>query len=139
MVNTTKISKEVPRLDSSQTRGISKPFVLAPGEGVVPTDIMRAKDWEVKAWPCLFPSGKYGLHYEREDPVSEAQYVGQRLYNKSPIFSSNASYVFAMQQFMERSSFEKNIDVSFQKGRLQSDGKAVRVLSNHDAFSVFQV
>lgn len=139
VVNTTRISKEVPRLDSTETPGVSKPFILAPGEGVTPTDVMRTKDWEVRSWPCLFPSGKYGLHYERADPLSDVQYVGQRLYNKNPIYSSNSSYLFAMQQFIERGYLEKHIDVSFQKGKLQSDGNSVQVLSNHDAFSIFQV
>ena len=91
VVNTSKIAKEVLRLDSSETPGISKPFIMAPGEGVVPTDIMRAKHWDVKALPCLHPSGKSGLHYEREDPISETQYVGQRLYNKNTIYSSNST------------------------------------------------
>ena len=74
---------------------------MAPGQGEVPTDIMRATHWEVQAWPCLFQSGKYGLHHEREEPVSSKKYVGQRLNNKNPLYSSNASYLFAMQQFIE--------------------------------------
>ena len=46
VVNTTKTAKEVPKVDSSKTPGISKPFVLAPGEGIVPTDIMREENWK---------------------------------------------------------------------------------------------
>ena len=138
IVNTSKTPKEVPTIDSTNTPGISKPIILAPGEGTTPTNIMREKNWEVKAWPCLFPTGRYGLHFEREDPLSNLQYVGQRLYNKNTIFSSNSSYLFAMQQFVEREKLEKNVDVCFQKGTLESHGNSVSILSNHDAFSIFK-
>ena len=33
-------------------------FEIAPGEGKVPTNIMRDKDWDVKAFPTLYPNAK---------------------------------------------------------------------------------
>ena len=43
----------------------------------------------MRSWPSLFPSGKYGLDFEREEPLTDLQYVVQRLCNKNTIFSSN--------------------------------------------------
>ena len=43
VVNTTEIPKAVPLLDCENS---DEPFVLAPGEGFVPTNIMREDDWD---------------------------------------------------------------------------------------------
>ena len=43
-----------------------------------------------------------------------------------------------MEQYIERGKLEKNVDVCFQKGKLQFDGNTVHILSDHDAFSIFQ-
>ena len=79
VVNTSNAPKEVPTIDSTNTPGISEPVILAPGEGTTPTNIMREKHWEVRAWPCMFPTRRYSLHQYRDDPLTNIQYVGQRL------------------------------------------------------------
>ena len=135
VVNKSEIPKEVPKLDCSDS---TEPFVLAPGEGMVPTNIMRDKDWDTKGWPCLHPSGKYGLYYNREVPISEILYTKQRLHNKNTSFANNPSWIFAIQQFLERNAIERQIDVAFQKGKIETTGSSVKVLSDHDAYSFFK-
>ena len=37
-------------------------FVLAPGEGRLPSNIMRMKHFDAKGFPTKHKSGNYGLH-----------------------------------------------------------------------------
>ena len=41
-------------------------MAFAPGEGKVPTNILKEEDWDVKAFPNLHPTGTNGLHESRE-------------------------------------------------------------------------
>ena len=137
VVNTSKIAKEVPLLDCEDSSGT---FVLAPGQGMKATNIMRDRDWDAKAWPSLHPSGKFNLHHDRGDEkITPKKYGLQRLYNKDTRFSNNSSWIFAFQQFNERNDVENQIDLSFQKGKIQATGSSsVKVLQDHDAFSIFK-
>ena len=106
---------------------------IAPGEGKVPTNLMREINWDVNAFPCLFPSGKFGLYHERQIKLSPQKYFLQRLENVSNRFSSNASYVFAALYFLERQQLESQINISYQKGKLIED----KLMSLEDGFSIF--
>ena len=48
-------------------------FSIAPGEGKIPTNLMRDESWDINAFPSLFPSGRYGLNYERAKKLSPQQ------------------------------------------------------------------
>ena len=61
-------SAELKKKRSSDSKNS---FSIAPGEGKVPTSLMRDKTWDVDAFPNLHPSGSYGLYCKRPVPLSD--------------------------------------------------------------------
>jgi hypothetical protein len=70
--NSTMMTNNTPEMfmivnTSSETKKVSvgtEIFKIAPGQGRVPTSIMREEDWDTKAFPCLHPSSKYGYFHQ---------------------------------------------------------------------------
>ena len=85
---------------------------VAPGEGKVPQTFLRDPHFEVKAFPRHFPSGKYGLHHEREVNLPANMYYSQRIMNKDDRFSKDLTYIFMASQFCERQALEKQINIA---------------------------
>jgi hypothetical protein len=52
---------------------------IAPGEGKIPTNIMREEFMDVKAFPRHFPSGKFGLNHPRDFKLTPSKFFNQRL------------------------------------------------------------
>ena len=112
-------------------------LVFAPGEGKIPTNIMREKNMDVKACPRHHPSGLYGLHHIRDIKLSPLMYFNQRLLNHDERFSKDPFYVFLSATFLERLSLEKQIDISGLKGGLTSENGETKVVLK-DMFDVFK-
>ena len=98
----------------------SKDLNLAPGEGKIPSSLMRDETWDIGGFPQLHPSGKYGLHHDRPVKISNQKYFQQRLQNVNPQFRNNKAYLFASTYFMERQQFEQRINLSCQRGTLEN-------------------
>lgn len=111
------------------------PFTIAPGEGKVPTNFLREDNWDVKTFPTLHPTGRYGMSYLRTRKLSCQNYVVQRLLNHETRFSLNVEWSFAMAAYIERDQLESAINVSCQRGKASNMGK---VITLEDGFSVFQ-
>ena len=45
-------------------------YAIAPGEGKIPTALMRDNDWDVNAFPNLFPTGRFGMKFDRPNKLS---------------------------------------------------------------------
>ena len=118
--------------------GAEEPIVVAPGEGIVPTNIMREKHMDVKAFVRHHPSGKYGLNHEREFKISPSQYYGQRLLNEDERFSKDPFYTFMAASFVERHGLERQIDITGVKGKRDSYGDGEIKVHLTDAFDVFK-
>ena len=112
----------------------AKELHLAPGQGKIPTNLMRDDSWDVCGFPHLHPKGQFGLHHPREVKISAKSYFMQRLQNKNPQFRKNKSYLFAAMYFLERQQFEQRINLSVQRGQISSDGSFCEL---KDAMSVF--
>ena len=67
---------------------------IAPGEGKVPTNILREDNFDVKAFPIHHPDGKFGLHYERPIKLSPQAYFQQRLLNEELINQQQCSLFY---------------------------------------------
>ena len=119
--------------DTDQNKQNTESHAIAPGEGKVPSNLMRDKNWDVNAFPSFHPSGKFGLHYTREKKLTPQQHFIQRLQNVNRRFSSHPPYVFAAQYYIERHQLEQNINISFLKGKL-SHGNLLQL---DDSFAVF--
>ena len=109
---------------------------IAPGENKVPTNFMRDEYFDVKAFPTLHPTGMYGLNHPRAQKLPPVYYFNQRLLNEDQRFAKHAPYLFAAQQYVERTTLESQINISGLKG--QRDSTTTDMTRLTDPFSVFQ-
>ena len=127
-INSSDKVKNVKRKDDSTSS-----LQLAPGEGKVPTSLMRDDDWDIKAFPHLHSSGKFGLNHPRENKLTPQEYFKQRILNVDKRWARNKTYLFAALYYVERHHLERQINVSYRRGKL-SKGSMVNM---EDIFSVF--
>ena len=70
----------------------TKDIEVAPGEGKRPNDIMREKDWDIKAFPHLHnPDGTNGKDEDRKTRLTDQSYFIQRIINKDLAQYQNGS------------------------------------------------
>ena len=132
--NASNAPKQVPVKDSATGKSV----ILAPGEGKIPSVIMREIDFDVKAFPLKHPSGQFGLNYERAVKLSKQQYFRARLFHYSNIFANDNEYLFMCQQYIERAALEAQINISVQKGVMNNNSDGTKTMHLKDAFSVFR-
>jgi hypothetical protein len=115
-----------------------KDIIIAPGEGKIPTNFLREQNWDVKSFPSLHATGKFGLNFARKKKLSPQQYLNQRLLNENRAFSRNKQFVFAFVNLIERHQLENAINISYRHGSVSNlDGKK-ELAVEQDGFSVFQ-
>jgi hypothetical protein len=115
-----------------------KDIIIAPGEGKVPTNFLREENWDVKSFPSLHATGKYGLCFPRKNKLSPQQYLNQRLLNENRAFSRNKQYLFAFVNYIERHQLENAINISYRHGSVSSLDGRKELAVDQDGFSVFQ-
>ena len=100
-------------------------FSIAPGQDAIPKFILMDKEFEVLAFPNLFPKGKGGKETDipREREIDTRQYINQRLLNKDPRFSKNIEYIFAFQYATELKQLRT--DMAFALKRQYTDGRKI--------------
>ena len=113
-------------------------IALAPGEGKVPTNILYEKDWESKTFPNLLPDGKNSLHEERQIKLTPQQYFVQRILNIDPRFATNSQYLFAATCFVEQLQLERNIHISFLRGKKKVNSDNIATYHLEDHYSVLE-
>ena len=96
---------------------------------------MKDKDFDVKGFPCLHPTGRFGLNYDRDQKITAQMYFTQRILHENQMFAKCIPYLFMAHQYVEREMLQKQINVSGLKGTLGSNS-TIRQLT--DPFSVFQ-
>ncbi|MGB2303306.1 MAG: hypothetical protein ACPH6D_01850, partial [Candidatus Puniceispirillales bacterium] len=84
------------------------------------------------------PSGKFGLHYQRNVKLSPQMYFNQRLFNQNEMFSRDPFYVFMATSYIERRSLEGQIDISGLKGTVSGQENGSRKINLKDPFDVFK-
>ena len=109
---------------------------FAPAEGKIPTSILRDENWDINSFPNLHPSGRNKMFQDRKKNVTPQQYLVQRFRNKDTRFEQCTPYVFASAAFLEEKQMERNIGVSFSKGKLNMSGDGSRSYKLEDAYSV---
>ena len=100
-------------------------FSIAPGQDAIPKFILMDKEFEVLAFPNLFPKGKGGKETDipREREIDTRRYINQRLLNKDPRFSKNIEYIFAFQYATELKQLRT--DMAFALKRQCTDGRKI--------------
>ena len=109
-------------------------FPIAPGEGKIPTSLMRDDTWDVDAFPQLHPSGKYGLHHPRDQKLTSTKVFKQRLMNCDDRWVKNKAYLFSSLYYLERDHIERQINISCQIGTAVEG----RVIPLDDVFHIFK-
>jgi hypothetical protein len=115
-----------------------KEIIIAPGEGKVPTNFLREENWDVKSFPSLHATGKFGLNYARKKKLSPQQYLNQRLLNENRAFSRNKQFLFAFVNYIERHQLENAINISYRHGSISNLEGKKELAVDQDGFSVFQ-
>ena len=102
-------------------------FSIAPGQNSIPKFILMDEDFEVLAFPNLFPYGKGGFTVlqPRERDLNLRRYVNQRLLNKDGRFGQNIEFIFAFQYATELKQLRTDMSMSLK--RRSSEGKRITV------------
>ena len=114
-----------------------KQISFAPGEGKIPENILNSDNWDTKAFPMKHPDGKNGLHQKRSKKLSDQYYFAQRLRNKDQRFSTDPAYAFAAAAYLEKKQLQRNVNVSYQRGKEVKSPTGLSTYHLEDGFSVF--
>ena len=76
------------------------------------------------------------MFQDRKQKVTPQQYISSRLKNRDTRFEQCTSYVFACATYIEEKQMERNIGVSYTKGKLKSSQLGPRKYHLDDRFGV---
>ena len=110
---------------------------VAPGEGMVPSNILREVNFDVKSSPRHHPTGRFGLSYDRKIKISPKMYFNQRFLNKDERFSKDPCFIFMALYYLERDCLERQQNISGQRGKCKTQNGEL-VMELHDAFDIFR-
>ena len=127
------INKSDKMMDKKARDDSIASFPIAPGEGKIPTSLMRDSNWDVDAFPHLHPTGQYGQDHPREQKLTHQKYFIQRLMNCDDRWVKNSAYLFASLYKLERDHLERQISISCQIGKV-AHGRVVPIA---DCFHIF--
>ena len=109
---------------------------IAPGEGKIPKDILQDKDWDMRAFPSLDPTGENSLNQTRKVKLSAQQFFQQRIFNIDRRFANCPSYIFAATQFIENKQLTGNMNITFNRGKATQAEDGGTTYSLHDPCTV---
>ena len=117
--------------------GTENSIIVAPAEGKRPQNILNDTDWDIMAFPHLnSPDGKYGLHYHREAKLQDQYYFIQRICNQDPKFARSPAYVYAAVAHTELRQIQRNMNLSYSRGKETKNIEGVRTLKLEDPYAV---
>ena len=113
------------------------PYIdFAPAEGQTPTNILSDDKWDIKTFPLLYADGKGGLRQDRKRKLNDTQYFQQRILNYDERFAKNPSYLFAATQYVEQKQLQRNVGLSFTRGKKGQAPDGASTYSLDDGYSV---
>jgi hypothetical protein len=127
---TTCMTNKFPEADSESALN------FAPAEGKIPTSILKDEDWDINSFPNLHPTGQNKMFQERKIKLTPQQYLVHRLRNKDSRFEQCTPYVFAAAAYLEEKQMERNIGVSYSKGKVSVSSEGSKTYKLDDAYSV---
>ena len=109
-------------------------FNCAPGENNLPKYVLLDEDFELLAFPDLFPYGCGGYNYtDRSVKLPIRKYFQQRLLNVDGRFAENIEYIFCAQHIVDLKHIqsETNLALWLSRGRTLGGNKVTAgVLQN---------
>ena len=112
-------------------------IIIAPGEGKLPSRFLLEEHFDVKSQPRHHPTGRFGIHEPRDEKLSAQKYALQRIQNFDTRFCTDMSWVFMMQQYVERNAIQGQMQIAGRKGTIQKDSGASKKVHLNDPFNVF--
>ena len=113
-------------------------IVFAPGEGQIPSNILRERHPFVLHFPILFPDGKCGLHdEERKFKITPQQFILQRIHNLNPVFANNKPFIFTAVYYIERHQLESKMNICYMRGKMKNTEDGKLFMQTQDGFAVF--
>ena len=98
-------------------------YQCAPGENNIPKYILLDDNFEVLAFPDLFPYGTGGYKYEdRPVNLSIHKYFQQHLLNVDMRFEKNIEYLFCAQHMADIKQIESDINLAIRLSRGRTVG-----------------
>ena len=92
---------------------------IAPGEGGRPSDLLREKDWDIKAFPHLHNlDGGNGKDQKRKVKLSDQSYFIQRILNMDKRFANTPTYIYAAVGYLENKAIQRNINLAGTRGKM---------------------
>ena len=83
------------------------------------------------------PDGENKLHQKRERKLTDQYYFVQRLRNNDNRFSKDPAYIFASAAYLEKKQLQRNVNVSYQRGKEIQGENGISTFHLEDGFSVF--
>ena len=112
---------------------------VAPGEGQIPTSVLKEKQWDIKTYPNLYPDGKNGMNAEgRQVNLSNQQYIKQRLFNVDKRYANDPAFLFSATSYIENQQLERNVSLSCTHGSKKVGGNESRTYQVTNPFCVFK-
>ena len=130
----TCFTNNVPEIGITETN--DQCLSVAPGEGKVPTNILQDKDWDMRAFPVLDPTGENSLNCQRKVKLPVQQFFQQRMFNINRRFANCPSFLFAAVQYLENKQLTGNINIAFNRGKATTADDGGTVYTLHDPCSV---
>ena len=97
----TSLQTDIPHYSIDRTNLNNLPgnevLSIALGESMLPVSFMLDQNVEELSFPSLFPTGRFGFHYERAVKLSLTKYANARHLNHASRFASNIEYLFFLQ------------------------------------------
>ena len=98
----------------------------------------KIPNWDLKSFPCLYPDGKNGLHQKRDVDLSMQACLQQRLLNVDGRFARHPTFAFAAFAANELNTLERNINISFMRGKKSTSTTGRTKYSLEDPYSVLE-
>jgi hypothetical protein len=123
---------------SKENKQENQLHIIAQGEGKAAINLLTCIDYEIQAFPMLFPDGKNHLTQKRERYISMIMYFQQRLFNKDPRWRRHAHWLFAAALYKENTELLRNINLGYKKGIKNTNAEGKSIYTLNDPWSIFQ-
>ena len=113
--------------------------IIAPGERHKLSYWLSEENYDINAFPDLFPDGKGGLNDpSRLKKISIVQNYSQKILNHDTRFAQDEDFLFVAQQSLEKHAFENQISVSVQRGIPIKSANGKVEIKGQNAINVFK-
>ena len=110
MVNQNYVEPDIP-IEQLLAQQNSAPQLRFPHMAAQPVNMFQEENLEEKAFPTLFPRGRYGLDYPRTKPLTDLKYFQSRLFNKDARWCNNIVWIFWALNTFEMRKLQNEISI----------------------------